>query len=113
MGFFTPDPTPGAKALSTTQWLERFGGGSADALGDATSASLRDLASMHARETTAGHDPGAADYTMKRGVSRKEGFDQSFMRLMMMHGFHQGIAWEGSQDAMHFDFIEGLDRLVS
>jgi hypothetical protein len=113
LGFFTPDPTPGAGKLSTTQWQERFGSGSADAVGDTTSASLQDLASTHARETAAGHDPDAADYTMARGVSTKEGFDQSFMRLMMMHGFHQGIAWEGSQDAMHFDFIEGLDRLVS
>jgi hypothetical protein len=113
LGFFTPDPAPGATKLTTAQWLERFGSGSAAALGDATAVSLQDLASMHAREKTAGHDRDAADFTIARGVSRKEGFDQSFMRLMMMHGFHQGIAWEGSQDAMHFDFIEGLDRLVS
>lgn len=45
---------------------------------------------------------------------RHEGFNLTFMKTMMQHGFDQGINWSpGSVDPMHFELVEGVDTLTA
>ena len=52
-----------------------------------------------------GADPEQAD-------PNSHGFDATFVKTMAEFGFDLGMAWSpGSSDPMHFELIEGLDRL--
>lgn len=44
--------------------------------------------------------------------SARAGFNQLFVKTMVLHGWQPGAAWSpGSVDTMHFDFVKGFDRV--
>ena len=43
---------------------------------------------------------------------KDKGFNKDFVKLMLMHGFAWGATW-GSQDTMHFELAEEIDKLPS
>lgn len=44
--------------------------------------------------------------------AEKRGFNFLFFKTMVKHGFEPGATWQhGSTDPMHFDFVEGWQKL--
>jgi hypothetical protein len=42
----------------------------------------------------------------------KKVFNGEFVQSMLLHGFYTGAAWSSSVDTMHFDFLDGYDKIV-
>jgi hypothetical protein len=42
----------------------------------------------------------------------KKVFNSEFIQAMLLHGFYTGAAWNSSVDTMHFDFLDGYDKIV-
>ncbi len=45
--------------------------------------------------------------------SNTHGFNLTFMKSMVRHGFELGVAWDGQSDTMHFELVEGRRLLES
>jgi len=42
----------------------------------------------------------------------KKVFNGEFIQSMLLHGFYTGAAWNSAVDTMHFDFLDGYDKIV-
>jgi hypothetical protein len=42
----------------------------------------------------------------------KKVFNGEFIQAMLLHGFFTGAAWNSAVDTMHFDFLDGYDKIV-
>ncbi|HUP86657.1 MAG TPA: hypothetical protein VM143_13400 [Acidimicrobiales bacterium] len=56
---------------------------------------------------------GGEKAAKKKEWSSEHGFNLTFMKSMLRHGFEAGVAWEKSPDTMHFELVEGRRLLES
>ncbi len=54
--------------------------------------------------------PIQAAHPLPKGVPPTRVFNSAFVKIMMEHGFDPGATWT-SADTMHFDFVEGFDKI--